>query len=532
MRYDSIIVGGGMAGLTAASYLSKAGKKTLLIERSFKTGGLVNSFERDGFLLDGGIRSIEDSGIVDPFLRQLGIEVEFLESPVTLGIEDQVYQIDPKNPLEPYRDLLKSKYPSQSKEIDDILKEIKKIMSYTDVLYGIDNPLFLDVKKDRDYFIKKITPWLFKFLWTYPKITKRHEAVETYLRKFTQDDSLIDIIAQHFFKNTPAFFALSYFSLYLDYRYPKGGTGVFPQTLDRFIRERGGEILLETEIVSVDVENQSVTDASGKTYEYQELVWAADQKLLYRLVDESKIQSPQVLENVRARRTEIADKVGGDSIYTCYLEVDLPVEWFQAKTSGHLFYTPKRKGQSFVTNRFEEVLQRGEKDEITSWIQDYLEYTTYEVSIPAIRDKSAAPAGKTALIVSTLFEYRLAKYLETSGISPTWRDQVEAKMIEVLDQSIFQGIQQKIDKSFSSTPVTIEKWTGNSEGAITGWAFTNSKVPAVSSFTKITKSVLTPIPHVTHCGQWSYSPAGLPISIMTGKIAADETLKRLKKQTH
>ena len=70
---DVLIVGGGMAGLTAAAYLSKAGLKVLLCEKEKQTGGLVNSFEYKGFVFDGGIRAIEDSGIVSSMLRQLGL---------------------------------------------------------------------------------------------------------------------------------------------------------------------------------------------------------------------------------------------------------------------------------------------------------------------------------------------------------------------------------------------------------------------------------------------------------------------------
>jgi len=46
-------------------------------------GGLVASFERGGFVLDAGIRAIENSGIGFPMLRQLGIDLEFLPSTVS-----------------------------------------------------------------------------------------------------------------------------------------------------------------------------------------------------------------------------------------------------------------------------------------------------------------------------------------------------------------------------------------------------------------------------------------------------------------
>jgi protoporphyrinogen oxidase len=51
-----IIVGGGIAGLTAAKILKKNGFDILLIEASDRIGGRVNTDEKDGFLLDRGFQ--------------------------------------------------------------------------------------------------------------------------------------------------------------------------------------------------------------------------------------------------------------------------------------------------------------------------------------------------------------------------------------------------------------------------------------------------------------------------------------------
>jgi len=47
-HYDIIIIGSGLAGLTAANVLAKAGHKVLLLERHFKLGGLATWFHRRG----------------------------------------------------------------------------------------------------------------------------------------------------------------------------------------------------------------------------------------------------------------------------------------------------------------------------------------------------------------------------------------------------------------------------------------------------------------------------------------------------
>jgi phytoene dehydrogenase-like protein len=101
-------------------------------------------------------------------------------------------------------------------------------------------------------------------------------------------------------------------------------------------------------------------------------------------------------------------------------------------------------------------------------------------------------------------------------------------MIGVLDSSIYPGLKAAVMDSFTSTPLTLERISGNSDGAITGWAFTNDFMPAVNKLPQIASSVLTPIPNIYQAGQWTYSPSGLPISILTGKLAADKILKDLK----
>lgn len=84
----------------------------------------------------------------------------------------------------------------------------------------------------------------------------------------------------------------------------------------------------------------------------------------------------------------------------------------------------------------------------------------------------------------------------------------------------------KLIKKFSFTPLTIESRILSSEGAITGWSF-ERPVPVVNRIHKSSKSVLTPIPNVFQAGQWTYSPAGVPMSILTGKLALNRVTKML-----
>ncbi len=53
-NYDTVIVGGGPAGLTAALYLAEAGKSVLILERNSEVGGLGMGNELNGIRAGGG----------------------------------------------------------------------------------------------------------------------------------------------------------------------------------------------------------------------------------------------------------------------------------------------------------------------------------------------------------------------------------------------------------------------------------------------------------------------------------------------
>ena len=530
MNYDVIVVGGGIAGLTAASFLVKEGYKVLLCEKENHVGGLVNSFMKDGFLYDSGVRGIVDSGIVKPMLKQLGITVDFIRSIVSIGIENEMIQVKTKESLKDYQAMLESLYPDNHQDIDKILNEIKKVMEYMDVLYGIENPLFLDLKQDKDYLIHSVLPWFIKYLTKINKITHLQTPVDDYLSKLTVNQSLIDIISQHFFKKTPASFALSYFSLYLDYEYPIKGTKALIDEIEAFYLSHGGVVQTSTAIESIDLEQQTLYDQHQKAYTYKQLIWTADQTRLYQAIDLAKITKPKLKKTVVNRQTFLLDKRGGDSIYSVFLAVDLDQAYFLDKTTPHCFYTPKKLGHASVFKELDNVSKTIDRDEIFGWMNRYLDLTTYEIAIPSLRNSELAPKGQTGLVISVLMDYDFIKNIEKLGFYQEFKTFAQTKMLEVLSQNLFPNIKDHVIHCFSSTPLTIEKLSGNKDGGITGWAFTNSVNPAVNKMSQVAKSCLTPLPNVYQAGQWTFSPSGLPISILTAKFAVNKVHKIFKKR--
>jgi hypothetical protein len=93
-------------------------------------------------------------------LRQLGLHVDFLPSPVSIGILQDVVRVESKASLTAYQALLEKCFPADKDDIATIIQDIAKIMGYMDVLYGIDNPLFLDLQHNPGYVFTTILPWI------------------------------------------------------------------------------------------------------------------------------------------------------------------------------------------------------------------------------------------------------------------------------------------------------------------------------------------------------------------------------------
>ena len=522
-HHEILIVGAGLSGLSAAAYVSKAGRSVLVLEKTDSCGGLLNSFTRDGYVFDAGARSIENSGIIRPMLKDLGIEMELLDSRVSIGVESKIVDMESKESIERYKEVLETLYPDSMSDIRRIFHVIDKVYKEMDVIYGFENPVFKNFKQDKRYLFKELLPWMGRFLLAVWRMERMQEPIETYVAKLSSNRALNDIIDQHFFKRTPAFFALGYFYVYLDYLYPKGGTGKFPEQLAKKVLEHGGEIQTDTEVTAVQPAKKLVCDSKGNTYTYDKLLWCADVKAFYRSLDTTNLDTESIASITNQSKKIFASR-GGDSVFSLFLGVEAPIQAFADITNGHLFYTPSRQGlgETHLSELKSLLGKKNEiqKEELFAWVTKYCTLTTYEISIPSLRDASLSPEGKTGLVVSFLLEYDLVKLGEELGWYDQFRLHVEHTMIDVLNRSLFKGLLEKIELQFSSSPLSIERRYSSSEGGITGWTFERPS-PAISKLMKIASAIKTPVFDVYQCGQWAYSPAGIPTAILTGWYAAD-----------
>jgi 4,4'-diapophytoene desaturase len=525
-----IVAGAGISGLTAGAYILRGGHELLVLEKSSQCGGLVNSFTKEGFLFDTGPRAIGNAGILIPMLEDLGIDIPLVKSGVSTGIKDRIVHYDTDSGIDDFLLSLRHLFPESSTEIRLIEKRIRSSTRMARMLNRMPNPFFKDPFADKAFFLKEFLPWMPGFLAAVAKTALADESMETALASISANRSLNDMISQHFFKGTPASFAFGYFENFQDYRYPLGGTGRLPESLARVIRTEGGQILTDTEIVKIHPAGKRLVDQHGSEYSYDFLLWCADLRTLYERIDAEGLRPRARLAIEKEKRKYTSSKTG-ESAFTIFLAVDEAPEAFGKISKGHFIYTPRMEGLGDLhrgaLDRIKSDFTRIPKREILQWLRNFCRYNSYEISIPALRDGSLAPKGKTGLVVSLLFDGELCRSVNKAGWYDEFKRETSECMLESLEESVYPGLRNRLLFRESATPLTLMDRFHTTNGAITGWSL-EERPPVPNSLAGITAAPRTAIPGVYKAGQWSYSPSGVPVAILTGRIAAGAILGKAR----
>ncbi len=138
MKYDHVVIGGGVSGMTTALILAKHGCRVALIEKSRKLAPTIRGFTRGGLFFDTGFHyagGLGTGGALDIFFRYLGLSGDIETYPFKEDGFDSLRCLDPAFEFHyPYGyDRLKERFhgafPDDKKAIDEYFRTVKEIYS-------------------------------------------------------------------------------------------------------------------------------------------------------------------------------------------------------------------------------------------------------------------------------------------------------------------------------------------------------------------------------------------------------------------
>jgi len=137
MKYDVIVIGAGLGGLTAGAKLAREGRKVLVLEQHDRPGGCATTFTRRDFTMEVGLHEMDGlhpRDIKHRIFNDLGVtgKVKFLEVPEFYRFLNGRYDLVVPHDPEQAKTLLKANFPGEGKGIDDFfyhLLNVRRIMA-------------------------------------------------------------------------------------------------------------------------------------------------------------------------------------------------------------------------------------------------------------------------------------------------------------------------------------------------------------------------------------------------------------------
>ena len=130
-------------------------------------------------------------------------------------------------------------------------------------------------------------------------------------------------------------------------------------------------------------------------------------------------------------------------------------------------------------------------------------------------DPSLAPAGKSAVVVMLPTDYAYWQRIYGRRPYDTEQSQVSDIVIDFLER-IYPGIREQIEVIDEATPLSYERYTGNWQGASTGWLLTRE---TMMSMIQGMEKTLPGLDNFYLAGQWVEPGGSVPIVAMSGRNA-------------
>ena len=485
-----IIIGAGIAGLTAGVYAQRNGYKCHIYEMHSLPGGLMTAWKRKGYTIDGCIHWLTGSSPKSSYYH-LWEEIGLIQDCKIYDPEVfAVYEGRDGQVLNFYADIDRLEThmldigPEDSKLIREFCAAARSMVGFNPPVSGSGG------------FMQNLLGTLTtlpKLILLLPKLRKwGGMSLGEFARQF-KNPFLSEVFNDLWMPEMSAL-AMIFTMAWLHDKtagYPIGGSLPMALAVEKRYKDLGGEIHYGSRVEKILVENDravGVRLANGTEHRADYVISAADghatifdmleghyvDDKIRKIYDEYKLFPPILLIGLGVKRTF----------------PELP-----GATGGIIF-------------PLNQPIHIADED------VEHLELMVYNF------DPTLAPEGKTVLTVMISTSYSYWKELaEDRERYDAERERIGIETINRLDQS-FPGFASQIEMADVATPVTFEHYTGNWQASFEGF------LPTPETFMASIPKTLPGLENFYMAGQWVQAGGGLPSGLATGR----EVIMRMCKK--
>lgn len=487
MKYDVIVIGGGLAGLSSALKLSQCGKKVAVFEKHFMAGGYATNFKRKDkegnlYTFDVALHGIGGLLPDNAFYNHMNNinmidKVLFLRKNETGTIYENGVEIDVPDSFEAYKEHLISRYSTHKEKIVQLFQEIYNL---------------------KEELESGKVPILFQKLQTI--------SLYDYLKSFIDDDAFIEefsFLWLYYGLPPKKLNALYYLVAWVSYHiggtfYVKGGSGKLSEVFVSEIKKNSGEVYLSSEIVKIDIEENKVTaiyTKKGYKYKADKFIFACDPKHLISLMNNEN----DVVINYK----EKLDKQDvGISLSQLYIGLDCKTtevgitksDYFITEVDHEIAYENAINGEYSKTN---------------------IGITSYDVLDPELNKNTGVFVVVSGDHIKNWPIYKSDDYKRK-------KEEVTNEILDIV-YKYFPKVKGHIKVLELGTPYTMKRYTNNSDGAVYGWE-QNVKQ---GGFNRLSNK--SDFSNVFLAGAWTNPGGGFEGAITGGILTAERILRIISK---
>lgn len=483
MEKSIIIIGGGLAGLSAGCYGRMNGYKTTIYEMHDIAGGVATGWKRKGYTIDGSMNWLVGTKPGAPFYNfyeELGVTKEWKihnHEFFSVGEDGQGHDFRIYCDADRFEEYLVGIAPEDKEPIKDWMDAIR-ILSQDNAsqekpveLYDAAELAAMSQMTPAAQVMQKWGPV------TGPEFAKRLK--NPYLKT----------VFSHI--GVP----LSLFTWVLAYQHSKsagyvlGGALALVKPIEKRYRNLGGEIRFKSKVARILVEN--------------------DKAVGIKLTDGTEHRADWIIA-AGDGRSVIYDMLGGkyidDTIKNMYTQPNLfpPLVYIGLGVNRAFDDIPASiSGTRFPLKKTINIAGRDENS------MNILVYKW---------DPSLAPAGKNLAIVSygTDYDYWEKLYQDTAKYKAE-KERIYKDVLAGLEER-FPGISAQIEMHDVATPMTWVRYTGNWRGSYEGWMF--------GAYNGFISKTLPGLAGLYMAGQWVNPGGGMCTAVASGS----HTIQMICKQ--